>query len=126
MIAAHPRCEYPGTVCDEFVYLHDLMSAFLQVAGLASSDVPDSQSILANVLGHQAPTGRESIYACFESQVFSFRQRMVRTREYKLTYNHSHIGELYDLVHDPWEMRDLMDLPQTRAVQGSLLAQMRE
>jgi arylsulfatase A-like enzyme len=126
MVVAHPACEAPGSICDEFVYLHDFFPTFLEMAGVQQPDVPDSQSILNNVLGRAAPTGRESIYAAFYSQIFPFEQRMMRTRTHKLVYNISDIGELYDLVNDPWEMRNLIDLPETRTVQNELLESMRE
>lgn len=126
LVAAHPACEIPGSVCEEFVYLHDLFPTFLEMAGVAPPDVPDNQSILDNVLGRSAPMGRDSIYSAFASQIFPFEQRMVRTRTYKLVYNVSDIGELYDLANDPWEMRNLIDLPETQFVQNELLELMRE
>ncbi|MEA3406828.1 MAG: sulfatase-like hydrolase/transferase [Chloroflexota bacterium] len=126
MVVAHPDCETPGSVCDEFVYLHDLYPTFLEMAGVRPPDVPDSQSILDNVLGRQSPTGRDSIYTAFQSQIFPFPQRMIRTRTHKLVYNVSDIGELYDMVADPWEMRNLIDIPETEALQNELLDRMRE
>ena len=124
MIAADPDCAAPGSVCNEFVYLHDLFPTFLEVAGLEPPGVPDSQSILSNLMGHDTATGRDSIYSAFLAQIFPFEQRMVRTRTHKLVYNRSDLGELYDLVHDPWEMRNLIDLPVVRAVQDDLLGRM--
>ena len=47
---------------------------------------------------------------------------MVRTREYKLAVDHkSSLGELYDLVHDPAETRNLWDDPQYLAVKAEML-----
>ena len=126
MIAAHPACEAPGSVCDEFVYLHDLFPTFLEMAGVTPPDVPDSQSILANILGRDEPTGRDSIYSAFFSQIFPFEQRMVRTRTHKFVYNRSDFGELYDLVQDPWELRNIADLPETHDIQEILMDKMRE
>ena len=125
LVAAHPDCESRGSVCDEFVYLHDLFPTFLDVGGITPPDVPDSVSILDNILGRRTPTGRDSVYAAFYSQIFPYEQRMVRTRTHKLVYNRSDIGELYDLVNDPWEMCNLIDLSETRAIQEELLNLMR-
>jgi len=125
-VAAHPACENPGSVCDEFVYLHDLFPTCLEVTNVTPPDAPDSRSVLDNVLGRPAPTGRDSVYTAFYSQIFPFEQRMVRTRTHKLVYNVSDIGELYDMVNDPWEMRNLIDLRETRAVQNELMECMRE
>jgi len=126
MVAAHPACEAPGSACREFVYLHDLFPTFLELAGATLPDVPDSRSILDNVLGRAASTNRDSVYAAFWQQIFPFEQRMVRTRTHKLVYNRTDIGELYDLVNDPWEMRNLIGLPETRTVQTGLLERMCE
>ena len=126
MVAAHPACENPGSVSDEFVYLHDLFPTALEMAGVTPPDVPDSQSILDNILGRAAPTDRDSIYSAFYSQIFPFEQRMMRTRTHKLVFNVSDIGELYHMVNDPWEMRNLIDMPETKAVQRELMESMRE
>ena len=126
MVAAHPDCTTPGSVSEAFVYLHDLFPTFLEAAGVTPPDVPDNCSILSNMLKHDAPMDRDSIYAAFFQQIFPFEQRMVRTLTHKLVYNHTDIGELYDLVNDPWEMRNLIDLPETRTLQTELLARMRE
>jgi arylsulfatase A-like enzyme len=58
--------------------------------------------------------------------IFPTPLRFVRTRTHKLVYNRSDIGELYDLVNDPWEMRNLIDLPETSALQDGLLEQIRD
>jgi len=126
MIAAHPDCEAPGSVCDEFVYLQDLYPTFLDVAGCPAPGEPDTQSILDQVLGRETPTGRDSIYAQFFGQIYRYEQRMLRTRTHKFVYNHSDIPELYDMVNDPWEMTNVADLPETKALQDELIAAMRE
>lgn len=126
MIVAHPECEAPGSVSGEFVYLQDLYPTFLDVAGCSAPEEPDTQSILDQVLGRSVPTGRESVYAQFFAQLFTFEQRMVRTRTHKFVYNHSDIGELYDLVNDPWEMHNLIDLQETSALQDELIELMRD
>jgi arylsulfatase A-like enzyme len=69
---------------------------------------------------------RDSVYSAFYSQIFPFEQRMLRTRTHKLVFNRSDFGELYDMVNDPWEMRNLIDLPETRDLQDRLMARMRE
>jgi len=125
MIAAHPGVESPGCVCDEFVYLHDLFPTFQEIAGRTPHDAADSASILDQILGKEAPTGRESVYGAFASQIFPSPLRFVRTRTHKLVFNRSEIGELYDLVHDPHELHNLIDDPRARAVKADLMARMR-
>lgn len=126
MVAAYPGCEAPGSASDEFVYLQDLYPTFLDLAGRPLPETPDTMSILDQVRGRPTPTGRDSVYAQFFAQLFRYEQRMVRTRTHKLVYNLSDIGELYDMVNDPWEMHNLIDLPETRAVQAAMMDLMRE
>jgi arylsulfatase A-like enzyme len=125
LLVVHPGCEAPGTACDEFVYLQDLFPTILAAAGQRPPDVPDTSSILSLIQGQHGSTGRDSIYAQFYAQLFPYEQRMVRTRTHKFVYNRSDIGELYDLVNDPWEMRNLIDLPQAKAQQDELMERMR-
>jgi len=126
MIAAHPTCTARGSVCGEFIYLQDLFPTFLEAAGRPLPAAPDTTSILSQMRGDTATTGRDSVYAQFYAQLFPYEQRMVRTRTHKLVYNRSDIGELYDLQNDPWEMNNLIDLPESKAVQDELMAMMRE
>ena len=125
-VARHPACESPGRVCDEFIYLQDLFPTFLEVAGQPTPDEPDTMSIQQLLLGRKKATGRDSIYAQFYAQLFPYEQRMVRTRTHKFVYNRTDIGEIYDLVNDPWEMHNLIDLPETKSVQNELIDIMRE
>jgi arylsulfatase A-like enzyme len=125
MIAAHPGVEAPGSACDEFVYLHDLFPTFQEVAGLEPHAGQDSASILQQILGRDVPTGRESVYGAFASQIFPMPLRFVRTRTSKLVFNRSEIGELYDLLEDPHELHNLIDAPAAQGIKADLMARMR-
>ncbi len=126
MIVADPGCVAPGSVCEEFVYLQDLYPTFLELAGRPSPTEPDTLSILDQIQGKGGSTGRESVYAQFFAQLFHYEQRMIRTRTHKFVYNHSDIGELYDLVNDPWEMHNLFGLPELKELQDDLMQALRE
>ena len=125
LIAAYPGCERPGAACDEFIYLQDLFPTFVEMAGRPLPEAPDTTSILGLVRGGEQALGRTSVYAQFYAQIFPFEQRMVRTATHKFVYNRSDMGELYDLVNDPWEMHNLFDLPEAQAIQRELLDEMR-
>ncbi|MEA3406618.1 MAG: sulfatase-like hydrolase/transferase [Chloroflexota bacterium] len=126
LVVAHPDCETPGTICDEFVYLQDLYPTFLEMAGIAPPEVPDTQSILNNVLGRKTPTDRESVYGAFHSHIFPTPLRFVRTRTHKLVYNRCDRGELYSLIDDPWELHNLMNTPEMAATQQQLMERLRQ
>jgi arylsulfatase A-like enzyme len=126
MVVAHPGCEAPGSICDELVYLHDLFPTFLDIAGVPQPEVPDSQSILPNIVGQAASTGRDSLYGIFTGHLFPAPLRFVRTRTHKFVYNQVGVGELYDLVNDPGELNNLYGLPESAAIQADLMERMRE
>jgi arylsulfatase A-like enzyme len=72
------------------------------------------------------PYGRHTIKATLQWREAEGRRKMVRTREWK--YIHDPMGdkdELYDLVNDPWEIRNVIHDPDCGAViaelQGRLL-----
>jgi arylsulfatase A-like enzyme len=126
MVAAHPKCERPGSICEEPVYLHDLFHTILELADAPKIDVPDSKSILPNVLGQDAPTNRDSHFGVFTGHLFPAPFRFVRTKTHKLVYNVIGKGELYDLVNDPGELNNLYGLAEVAAIQEDLMARMRE
>jgi len=125
LIVAHPECERPGTASGEFVYLHDLFPTIAQLAGRTPTLVPDSQSILPLALGQNATTDRDGVYCCFHDHILPAPLRFLRTRTHKLAYNRCDRGELYDLVNDPWELRNLIDQPEAQATKMQLLERMR-
>jgi arylsulfatase A-like enzyme len=126
MLAAHPACRAPGSACSEFVYLHDLFPTLLDVAGRPLPDAPDSRSVLDYMLNADVPPRRRSVYTMYDRMAFHFELRMVRTKTHKLVYNHVDIGELYDLVSDPWELHNLIDVPEAKPAKDELLGLMRE
>jgi len=126
LIAAHPACENPGSVCDEFVLLNDLFPTFLETAGVTPPEVPDNRSILPQVLGRAEPTGRDSVYGAFHAHLFPAPLRFVRTKRHKLVFNQVDMGELYDVIDDPWELHNRFNDPAMAEVKAQLMARLRE
>jgi len=120
LVVSHPDCEAPGSTSDEFVYLFDLFPTILEEAGITPPDVPDSQSIRENILGRDAPTGRDSVYCTFAGHILPASLCFVRDQRYKLVYNQADIGELYDLETDPYELNNLIDSPEAAEVKAEL------
>jgi arylsulfatase A-like enzyme len=122
LIARHPQCQQPGTVNDEFVYLHDLCPTAADVAGQAAPDLGQAKSVLPLMRGDAgAASGRDYAYGQFTRHFMSLDQRMLRTRTHKLVYNAPAVGELYDLVRDPHELENRIDDPAYAAVKAQLL-----
>ena len=67
------------------------------------------------------PHGRRSLIQSLQWREAEGRRKMVRTRTWK--YVHDPMGdrdELYDLVHDPWELENVVDDPTHRDVLAEL------
>ena len=124
LVIAHPDCQAPGTACDEFVYLHEIMLSSLDAAGL---DVPtdlDGQSFLPAIEGRPFANGREEVYCVFDRHFTVANQRMVRTRTHQFTFNSGDPGELYDLQCDPYQLDNVYGDPAYEAVRQDLIGRM--
>jgi arylsulfatase A-like enzyme len=124
LVVAHPNCQQPGSVNDDFVYLHDLTSTAIDIAGL---DVPahmDGQSILPAMMGDHTFNGRDSIYAVFHRHFTVAEQRMVRTHTHQFTFNSADQGELYDLVADPYQLHNVYGQPAYEPIRQDLMQRM--
>lgn len=110
LVVRHPDCDRPGTVDDDFVYLHDLFPTILESA---NADVPaetDGISLREAVLGHDQATPRTSVYGYSGHGIARSSLRMVRTREYKMTFAPTGLGRTSDLIRDPWQLFEFYDL----------------
>ncbi|MDE2807023.1 MAG: sulfatase-like hydrolase/transferase [Gemmatimonadota bacterium] len=124
LVIAHPDCQAPGTACDEFVYLHEIMLSSLDAAGL---DVPadfDGKSFLPAIEGRPFANGREEVYCVFDRHFTVANQRMVRTRTHQFTFNSGDPGELYDLQRDPYQLDNVYGDPAYEAVRQDLMGRM--
>ncbi len=124
LVVAHPDCQAPGTACDEFVYLHEIMLSSLDAAGL---DIPadlDGQSFLPAIEGRPFANGREEVYCVFDRHFTVANQRMVRTRTHQFTFNSGDPGELYDLQRDPYQLDNVYGDPAYEAVRQDLMGRM--
>ena len=124
LVIAHPDCEAPGTACDEFVYLHEIMLSSLDAAGLEVPADLDGQSFLPAIEGRPFANGREEVYCVFDRHFTVANQRMVRTRTHQFTFNSGDPGELYDLQRDPYQLDNVYGDPAYEAVRQDLIGRM--
>jgi len=116
-------------ICDNMAIAigpHDLFPTFLEAAGVTPPEVPDNRSILPQVLGRDEPTGRDSVYGAFYAHLFPAPLRFVRTKRHKLVFNQVDMGELYDVVDDPWELHNRFNDPAMAEVKAQLMERLRE
>ncbi len=124
LVIAHPDCQAPGTACDEFVYLHEIMLSSLDAAGLEVPADLDGQSFLPAIEGRPFANGREEVYCVFDRHFTVVNQRMVRTRTHQFTFNSGDPGELYDLQRDPYQLDNVYGDPAYEAVRQDLMGRM--
>lgn len=109
-----------GSVCREFVSLHDLMPTFLDLGDVEVPTV-DGRSIRPLLAGETPTDWPEAHFAEYHGDEFGlYSQRMFRTKQYKYVHNAPDRNELYDLVADPNELQNLIDHPAYEDVRTDL------
>jgi arylsulfatase A-like enzyme len=97
----------PGRAVDAFVSLADWAPTFLELAGIEASRRMTGRSLLPFLRGETPASWREAIYTQCNGVELYYTQRSVMTRDYKYVFNGFDRDELYDLRHDPDELRNL-------------------
>ena len=113
LVVRWPGSVAPGSTCDAFVRLLDLMPTVLS---MAECDLPpdiDGRNLVPLLEGERPDDWPTSVFAEYHGDEFGlYSQRMVRTDRYKYVYNPPDVDELYDLKRDPDELQNLVDHPQ--------------
>ena len=98
----------PGTTCDEFVNLVDLMPTFLEIGGADLPNNLDGRSIVPLLRGETVADWHDDVFAEFHGYEATLATvRMVRTDSWKYVYNPYSEDELYDMQSDPHELHNL-------------------
>ena len=129
LIAALPGVFRAGAIAEEPVISTDLLPTFLELAGLEPPEGYHGDGVsLRRVLVEGAPVGREALYWHYPAYHHSTPASAIRTGRYKLLeFFEDGRRELYDLVDDLSERRDLADeKPQLAAKLAARLASWRE
>ena len=124
LIVAHPACQRPGSVDQNFVYLHDISASVLDMAGIKVPEEFDGISFLPAVLGQSFNNKREEVYCEMNKHFMPVDQRMIRTRTHQLTFNPADVGELYDLIKDPYQLHNVYESPTYDDVRQDLFNRM--
>jgi len=103
-IMSRPGHVPEGGVCDNLVSHYDFMPTVLEYVGLGPPPPGLPGRSFAPVLRGEADAGREDVVVCDEYGPV----RMVRTSDWKYVHRYPYgPHELYDLVNDPNEQRNL-------------------
>jgi arylsulfatase A-like enzyme len=106
---------------DALVYLYDIYPTVCELVGAGIPDGLDAQS-LAPIIAGKENRVRESLFTAYENV-----QRAVRDERWKLIrYPQINRTQLFDLQHDPDELRDLSAEPAQAGRIERLLAVMRD
>ncbi|MBT3374600.1 MAG: sulfatase-like hydrolase/transferase [Lentisphaerae bacterium] len=107
-----------GRVCSELLSHYDFMPTLLDCVGVPN---PDAASLpgqsFAGVLGSETEPPRDQVVVFDEYGPV----RMIRTRSWKYIHRYPHgPNEMYDLVNDPSESENLVDIPDHGATRIAL------
>jgi arylsulfatase A-like enzyme len=114
----------PGRTVDDFVSLADFGPTFLDMAGIKTDRYFSGDTLVPFLKDEKPLAWREEMCTQCEGTEQMFTQRMVSTHEYKYVYNGFGRDELYDLVNDPHEMKNLEDDPKYDDIKRDLVKRM--
>jgi len=131
LIVRYPRVAEAGVAIGGLVSSVDIGPTMLELAGAPIGDHVQGRSFVPLMMNNTAGW-RESLLVEFYTYENPFPwlvdmdYRAIRTEQYKYIHwmQHPDSGELYDLVEDPFEMRNLIDDPALAGVLTELRAQM--
>jgi arylsulfatase len=130
LIFSWPGQFQQGLHSDALVELLDISSTLLEACGLECHDHMQGKSLLPILRGNASPN---ELRPFVRSEYFDALDphftggsgtfgTMFRTRNHKLCmYHDKQIGELYDLVADPWEFDNLWDSPEHQSVRNHMI-----
>ena len=119
-----------GKKVDELVQLMDLGPTILEWAGLGVPEDWEAISLSKALEGPEEWSGRDYVY-CEQARDAVLTgcefMTMVRSKQYKLVHflDEPH-GQLFDLIKDPGECKNLWEDPEHLSTRESLLAELRE
>ena len=121
MVVAGPGITQ-GVVTPARVGLHDLCPTLLELLGVEPIANTDARSF-APVL--RDPSRRQNDFTDGYAEYFGTRymltQRVLWHNDWKYVFNGFDIDELYNLANDPFEMRNLVELPEHKGTVKEML-----
>jgi N-acetylglucosamine-6-sulfatase len=132
LLVRYPPRVTPGTTPREIVVSLDLAPTFLELAGLTPSPRIEGRSLLEILQHRDAPRRTSFLIEYYSDTVFPRIRNMgytaVRTERYKyIEYRElPGMNELYDLEADPFEERNLIDVPDAAAMLERMQSELRQ
>lgn len=119
LIVRHPTLRPATKVNSSLVSTIDIFPTLCETAGIAIPESVEGQSLLGLYDGSRK--GRERLFCSYDDARRDTVTRMIRTDRYKLI---QHLvtkeRQLFDLEKDPYEMENLINEPEGKAVEPGL------
>ena len=123
LLIRYPTWIRPGSVVDRFALSIDLAPTLLQIAGAAPTAPMDGRSLAPLLKGEETPDWRTSFLIQYNTdtvfpRVYKMGYRAIRTKRWKYIrfLDLDQMDELYDLSHDPYEMQNVIERPESAQV----------
>ena len=103
---------------DALLYAYDIHATLLELCGLESAAQADSRSLVP-VLNGTSDTGRASVYSLYrdvQRAVTDGEWKLIRYYQSALTGAGSERLQLFNLVDDPWEIKNRAEEPAMRGI----------
>ncbi|MCA0991358.1 sulfatase-like hydrolase/transferase [Guptibacillus hwajinpoensis] len=118
--------EKPGRDINELVSMIDLAPTLLEVANVAGKEKMSGVSLVPFFRNEEPEAWKEAVFTQCNGVEIYYTQRMVITNRYKLVYTPVDTDELYDLLEDPGEMKNLIEEPAYSKIKKQLFSYMWE
>ena len=128
LLVRYPPVVRAGSRPTGFAMSVDLAPTVLDLAGVPIGDQIQGRSLVPLLAGDEPADWRKSLMVEFYTYenpmpwLMDMDYRMVRTDRYKYIHwtHHPGLDELYDVRADPYEMDNLMDVPELAQVRSDL------
>jgi len=133
LLVRYPRLVPPGRTIDEVALSIDLAPTMIELAAASATPIWDGRSLVPLLKGEPPSDWRSSFLVEYNTDtVFPRVHRMgyqaIRTKRWKYICYRDQQGmdELYDLLADPYELRNLIDKPTPRPVLRRLKSELQQ
>lgn len=127
LLVRHPGMTKAGQLIDEMALTIDLAPTALDLASVKTDINFDGRSLAPLLLGERPADWRDSFLIEYNTdtvfpRIFKMGYQAIRTNEWKLIRYKDLEGmdELYDLIADPYEMKNVISDPESKAIIGKL------